>query len=91
MTAAVAETHRVLGPHTEADWSVPAGPVEWSCRDTAVHIAHALLAYAPQLTAAPTGAYLPLDLTVRPEAAPPRPPPMHRPHLLDPAGGPGVR
>ncbi|GAB7074887.1 maleylpyruvate isomerase N-terminal domain-containing protein [Streptomyces sp. JCM 18897] len=70
VTAAVAETHRVLGPHTDADWSVPARPLEWSCRDTAVHIAHDLLAYATQLAAAPTDAYLPLDLTVRPEATP---------------------
>ncbi|MFF2313266.1 hypothetical protein ACFVVJ_11785 [Streptomyces albidoflavus] len=74
MTAAVAETQRVLGPHTDADWSVPAGPLEWSCRDTAVHIAHDLLAYATQLAARPTDAYLPLDLTVRPEAAPAAPP-----------------
>ncbi|MGA5426130.1 hypothetical protein ACPCVL_04900 [Streptomyces koyangensis] len=70
VTAAVAETQRVLGPHTDADWSVPAGPLEWSCRDTAVHIAHDLLAYATQLTAAPTDAYLPLDLTVRPDPTP---------------------
>ncbi|MFI1311405.1 maleylpyruvate isomerase N-terminal domain-containing protein [Streptomyces albidoflavus] len=70
VTAAVAETQRVLGPHTDADWSVPAGPLEWSCRDTAVHIAHDLLAYATQLAARPTDAYLPLDLTVRPEATP---------------------
>ncbi|MGA5008814.1 hypothetical protein ACPCDX_27995 [Streptomyces koyangensis] len=69
MTAAVAETHRVSGPHTDADWSVPAGPLEWSCRDTAVHIAHDLLAYATQLAAGPTDAYLPLALPWTPPAA----------------------
>lgn len=42
VTAAVAETHRVLGPHTDADWSVPAGSLEWSCRETAAHIAQSL-------------------------------------------------
>ncbi len=59
---------RVLAAHRDADWSVPAGPLAWSCRDTAAHIAHDLLAYAGQLAAAPDDAYLPCDLTVRSDA-----------------------
>ncbi|GIG18133.1 hypothetical protein Cme02nite_64650 [Catellatospora methionotrophica] len=57
-----------LGPHTAADWAAPAGTLDWSCRDTAAHIAHDLIAYAGQLAAAPDDAYLPYDLTVRPDA-----------------------
>ncbi|MFE4396738.1 MULTISPECIES: maleylpyruvate isomerase N-terminal domain-containing protein [Streptomycetaceae] len=61
----------VLAPHTgNRDWDAPAGLLEWSCRDTAAHIAHDLLAYAGQLAARPRDRYLPLDLTVRPEADP---------------------
>lgn len=67
---AVAEMLRVLGPHVTEDWTVPAGPLEWTCWTTAAHIAHDLLAYAGQLAARPTDAYLPSDLTVRAGAAP---------------------
>lgn len=68
--AAVAEMRAVLGPRVGADWSVAAGPLEWSCRETAVHVAHDLLAYAGQLAGQPDDGYLPFDLTVRPEAGP---------------------
>jgi hypothetical protein len=68
--AAVAESLRVLGPHTAEGWTVKAGPLEWSCWETAAHIAHDLLAYAGQLAARPDDAYLPIDLTVRPTASP---------------------
>lgn len=68
--AAVAELLRVLGPRTADDWTVPAGPLDWSCRRTAAHIAHDLLAYAGQLAARPTDAYLPVDLEIRPTASP---------------------
>ncbi|MGF0168919.1 maleylpyruvate isomerase N-terminal domain-containing protein [Streptomyces koyangensis] len=67
---AVAEMMGVLGTHDTQDWSVPAGSLEWSCWTTAAHIAHDLLAYAGQVTARPTGAYLPFDLAVRPGTAP---------------------
>ncbi|MQY34602.1 hypothetical protein SRB17_25720 [Streptomyces sp. RB17] len=68
--AAVAEMLRVLSPHTEQDWTVPAGPLEWTCWQTAAHIGHDLPAYAGQLAAQPADAYLPLDLSVRPTASP---------------------
>ncbi|WP_448321663.1 maleylpyruvate isomerase N-terminal domain-containing protein [Streptomyces sp. CO7] len=68
--AAVAQMLEVLGPRTGEDWTVPAGPLEWTCRETAVHIGHDLLAYAGQLAARPADAYLPLDLCVHSTASP---------------------
>lgn len=68
--AAVAEMLEVLGPRTGKDWTVPAGPLEWSCQQTAAHIGHDLLAYAGQLVASPADAYLAFDLRVRPTASP---------------------
>lgn len=68
--AAVAEMLRVLGPHTAEDRTVPAGTLEWTCRQTAAHIGHDLPAYAGQPAARPTDACLPIDLTVRPTASP---------------------
>lgn len=63
------EMTRALGPHTARDWTVPAGTLEWSCRETAVHVAHDLLGYAGQLASRAESAYLPMDLTVRPGAS----------------------
>lgn len=60
----------LLRPVADADWSVPAGDLEWSCWQTAAHVAHDLLAYACQLTGRAQDAYLPLDLVVRPGASP---------------------
>lgn len=67
---AVAEMLNVLSPLTAADWTVAAGPLDWSCWETVAHIGHDLLAYAGQVAAQPTGAYLPIDLTIRPSATP---------------------
>ncbi|MGC5285462.1 maleylpyruvate isomerase N-terminal domain-containing protein [Micromonospora sp. DT231] len=64
------EMTRVLHPHHERDWSVPAGPLTWSCWTTAAHIAHDLLAYAGQVTGRPEDGYLPYDLRVSPDASP---------------------
>ncbi|MET9535088.1 hypothetical protein ABZY02_31770 [Streptomyces sp. NPDC006649] len=44
--------------------------MEWSCWTTAAHIAHDLLAYAGQVAARPTDAYLPFDLAVRSDSSP---------------------
>jgi hypothetical protein len=70
---AVAVLREVLGPYAarDRDWEVAAGPLEWSCRETAVHIAHDLLAYAGQVAGRPADRYLPFDLTVRVEATMP--------------------
>lgn len=69
---AVGETGRALRPYVDRDWSVPAGRLEWSCWQTAAHIAHDLTAYAGQLCGRPESAYLPFDLMVREDAAPER-------------------
>jgi hypothetical protein len=66
----VAEMIRVLAPHESADWRRRAGPLDWSCRETAAHVAHDLLAYAGQLAARPGSAYLPFDLRIRDDASP---------------------
>jgi hypothetical protein len=67
---AVAEMVRVLTPHESADWQRPAGTLDWSCWETAAHIAHDLLAYAGQVAALADSAYLPFDLVVRDDASP---------------------
>lgn len=69
---ALTELLKALGPRADdgTDWSVPASSLEWSCWETAVHIAHDLTAYAGQLAARPTDRYLPMDLTVRPGTQP---------------------
>ncbi|MBM0276295.1 maleylpyruvate isomerase N-terminal domain-containing protein [Micromonospora tarensis] len=64
------EMTRVLHPHRERDWSVPAGTLTWSCWTTAAHVAHDLLAYAGQVTGRPDDGYLPYDLRVSPDASP---------------------
>jgi hypothetical protein len=60
----------VLSPHVMRDWDVAAGSLEWSCWQTAAHVAHDLLAYAGQLAVGATDSYLPFDLKVRPGTAP---------------------
>jgi len=70
LDTAVTESLKVLAAHTAEDWTVPAGPLEWSCWHTAAHIAHDLLAYAGQVAAHPADSYLPFDLKIRPAASP---------------------
>jgi hypothetical protein len=67
---AVAAMAAVLTPQVEADWRVPAGSLEWSCWETAAHVAHDLLAYAGQVAARATAAYLPFDHVIATDAAP---------------------
>ena len=38
-----------LQPAADADWSVRAGTIEWSCRQTAEHIGQAQLHWASQV------------------------------------------
>jgi len=67
---AVHEMVAVLTPHEGADWHVPAGSLEWSCWQTAAHVAHGLLSYAGQVAGRADAGYLGLDLVVAPEASP---------------------
>ncbi|WP_433219194.1 maleylpyruvate isomerase N-terminal domain-containing protein [Dactylosporangium sp. CS-047395] len=69
---ALDESLTLLSPVTSppSAWSAPAGVLEWTCLETAEHIAHDLTAYATQLTARAEHAYLPLDLVVQPGTDP---------------------
>ncbi|BCL12595.1 CPCC family cysteine-rich protein [Micromonospora sagamiensis] len=58
----------VLEPLSAHDWSVAAGTLTWTCRETLVHIGHDLLAYAAQVAGRVKDAYLPLDLVIRDDA-----------------------
>ncbi|KOG33986.1 GNAT family N-acetyltransferase [Streptomyces resistomycificus] len=50
---------------TDRDWEeVRAGGLEWSCRDTAEHLAGALLAYAGQLAGRAQHAWVPFEITL---------------------------
>jgi uncharacterized protein (TIGR03083 family) len=70
LDAAVAAMLELLVPARTRDWAVRAGELEWTCRETAAHVAHDLTAYAAQVTSRAPDAYLPLDLSVRPDASP---------------------
>ncbi len=62
--AATKELRRALTPVAQADWSVAAGDLEWSCRQTAGHIADDLFSYASQVLARPAAGYLPVEAVV---------------------------
>ncbi|MGW5130578.1 GNAT family N-acetyltransferase [Streptomyces sp. NPDC004135] len=62
---AVAECVGVLGAVAGRDWAgVRAGRLEWSCRETAVHIADDLIAYAGQLAGRESEAYGPFEIVL---------------------------
>jgi hypothetical protein len=48
----------------DKDWSVLAGDLEWSCRETARHIASDFVGYAAQLTAPREYGFVPFDLVL---------------------------
>lgn len=62
---AVADCVTALRAVTGRDWEgVRAGRLEWDCRETAVHIASVLLAYAGQLAGRAQDAYVPSEITL---------------------------
>lgn len=61
---AVAVLVRALEPVPDDGWSAPAGPLEWSCRDTAVRVADDLFGYAAQVALAPSDDYPPFEIVV---------------------------
>jgi Mycothiol maleylpyruvate isomerase N-terminal domain len=67
--AAARAAQAVFRPVLYEDWARPAGSLQWSCRDTAIHIAHDLVAYSLQLSGQINEAYLPIDLGVRSTAS----------------------
>lgn len=65
VSEAVAGGAALLRTVTGRDWGgVKAGHLEWSCRETAVHICSDLIAYAGQLAGRPTQAYVPFDIVM---------------------------
>ncbi|MDN3296679.1 GNAT family N-acetyltransferase [Streptomyces ficellus] len=67
---AVALTARALRGVADRDWSGAAAGLEWSCYDTAVHIAGDFTGYAAQLTGRATDTYVPFEITPDPGTTP---------------------
>ncbi|MEU0965167.1 GNAT family N-acetyltransferase [Streptomyces sp. NPDC005917] len=60
---AVAGCVAALRPAVDRDWAeVKAGGLDWSCHETAVHVADALVAYAANLAGRAQDAYMPFEL-----------------------------
>lgn len=59
---AVALATEALRGVADRDWSTPAAGLDWSCYDTAVHVAEDLVAYAAQLAVRATDGYVPLEV-----------------------------
>lgn len=63
MEEAVADCVAALGAVTDRDWEkVTAGRLEWSCRETALHLAEDLIGYAGQLAGRATEGYAPFEI-----------------------------
>ena len=69
--ATVSAAVAALRPALHADWSVPAGELEWSCWETVEHLADDLFAYAAQLGPVAPDRDLPFEATARHAAGPP--------------------
>ncbi|MFF4368400.1 GNAT family N-acetyltransferase [Streptomyces sp. NPDC001594] len=63
---AVSLTAEALRKVAHLDWSAPAAGLDWSCYDTAVHIAGDFTAYAAQLTGRAKGGYVPFEISADP-------------------------
>lgn len=61
---------RLLRPQVGRDWSARAGGLEWTCHETAAHVAHDLAKYAAQLAGRAEHSYLDFRLVI-PDDAPP--------------------
>lgn len=68
--AAVAETRRALSLRVDADWSVPAQDLEWSCWKTGVHVADSLVFYPSQIIDQPAEGYVPFEIAMTSGAEP---------------------
>jgi hypothetical protein len=70
VTDAVAEARRVLGPCRDADWSVPALELDWSCWQAGVHVADSLVFYASQIIDQKPASWVPFELVMADDATP---------------------
>jgi hypothetical protein len=64
VTAVAAASRRALAPYLDADWSVPARGVDWTCYETAAHLADGWFAHAARIAGQPTEWFVPATLTV---------------------------
>lgn len=70
ISSSTASMQQALVDAVDRDWRVAAGDLDWSCRDTTVHVADDLFSYASQVVAQPSQGYLPIEATVEAAAAP---------------------
>jgi hypothetical protein len=70
ITLATDEMRRAVASVVDRDWNVGAGDLDWSCRDTAAHVADDLFSYASQVVAQPSEEYLPIEAATDPAATP---------------------
>nr|WP_171168800.1 maleylpyruvate isomerase N-terminal domain-containing protein [Streptomyces sp. I05A-00742] len=69
VTEAAERSTAFLAEHAaDADWSRPAGRLEWSCHGTLDHLALGLVGYAGLLTAKPQDRYITLFASLDPHA-----------------------
>lgn len=57
-------TQAALEPFTDADWTVPAAGLDWTCWQTGVHLADDYFSYACQVLGQPVDSYLPIEVSV---------------------------
>ncbi|MFJ6793416.1 GNAT family N-acetyltransferase [Streptomyces sp. NPDC091268] len=67
---AVSLTTQALRDVAHLDWGVRAAGLDWSCYDTAVHVAGDFTAYAAQLTGRAKSSYVPFEITADPGTTP---------------------
>jgi hypothetical protein len=68
--SATTEMERALGGSVDADWTVTAGDLSWTCMDTGAHVADDLFSYASQVLAQPGVGYLPIEARLEDRATP---------------------
>lgn len=71
LDAAVDAVLAALAPAVDADWSVSAGGLEWSCRQTIEHVADDMVLYAALVTSRAQSRYPSMLVTLDEDAAPP--------------------
>jgi hypothetical protein len=70
LAAAMGPAADALGPLVDHDWTRLAGDLEWTCAQTAIHLANDLAKYAAQLAGRVDDAYLRFGLVVAPDETP---------------------
>lgn len=70
ISSSTASMQHALVDAVDRDWSVAAGDLDWSCRDTTVHVADDLFSYASQVVAQTPQGYLRIEASVEATAAP---------------------